>query len=117
MPDSHQQYLKWDEARFIRWASQVGPATKEVIRNILASYAIPQHGFRTCMAILKLPPDDRHAELERACAKALTLRQVPSFKTVKSIFKSLEDEPEPQTAHPSEAHAFIRNIGKEASRE
>ncbi len=117
MPDTHQEYLKWDEARFIRWASQFGPATKDVIRNILSSYAIPQHGFRTCMAILKLPSDDRHADLERACAKALTLRQVPSFKTLKSIFKSLEDKPGPQAAHPSEAHAFIRNIEKEGSHE
>lgn len=37
MPDTHQEYLKWDEARFIRWASQFGPATKGVIRNILSS--------------------------------------------------------------------------------
>ncbi len=116
MPDSHQEYLKWDEARFIRWASQVGPSTKEVIRNILASYAIPQHGFRTCMAILKLPPDDKHEDLERACAKALTLSQTPSYKVVQSIFKNLTSLTDP-AAHPSDAHAFIRNIKKEASHE
>lgn len=68
------------------------------------------------MAILKLPPDDKHEDLERACAKALTLTQTPSYKVVQSIFKNLTSLTEP-LAHPSEAHAFIRNIKKEASHE
>lgn len=117
MPDGHQAYLKWDEARFIKWAAQCGPATKAVVSGILASYAIPQHGFRACLAILKLPGDDDRADLERACTKALSLSPVPSYKVVKSIFKNLKEQPETPTAHPSEAHAFIRNLRKESSHE
>ena len=117
MPDSHQQYLKWDEGRFIHWASQYGPATKQVISNILSSHAIPQHGFRTCMAILKLPADKEEDRLEQACVKALTLSKSPSYKVVKSIFKNQRSLPETKRTDPSEAHAFIRHIPKEADHE
>jgi len=55
MPDKHQKYLQWDEKRFMNWAAQYGPSTEAVIRALLASHAIPQHGFRGCLAILKLP--------------------------------------------------------------
>lgn len=113
MPDSHQEYLKWDEARFIRWASSYGPATREVVQSILSSHAIPQHGFRACMGILKLPRKGEESILERTCEKVLTLTPSPSFKVVKSIFRKQKDQLEVPTTHPSEAHAFIRNLRKD----
>ena len=113
MPDKHQKYLQWDEKRFIKWAVQFGPSTEAVIRALLASYAIPQHGFRSCLAILKLPDEQEDSRLEQACAKALTLSQTPSYKIVKRIYKAMKEQPEVESTHPSEAHAFIRNLGKE----
>ncbi len=113
MPDKHQKYLQWDEKRFMNWAAQYGPSTEAVIRALLASHAIPQHGFRGCLAILKLPGKHEGAILEQACAKALTLSQRPSYKVVKRIYKTIKEQPATESAHPSEAHAFIRNLGKE----
>jgi transposase len=113
MPDKHQKYLQWDEKRFMNWAAQYGPSTEAVIRALLASHAIPQHGFRGCLAILKLPGKHEGTILEQACAKALTLSQRPSYKVVKRIYKTIKEQPATESAHPSEAHAFIRNLGKE----
>lgn len=79
MPDKHQKYLQWDEKRFMNWAAQYGPSTEAVIRALLASHAIPQHGFRGCLAILKLPGkhegrwDDRH--IRSSAPRRATMRR------------------------------------------
>ena len=118
MPKNHQQYVEWDEARFIAWATPYGPATEAVVRAILNRYEIPQHGFRSCLALLKLPKAHEEEKLERACQKVLDLSLSPNYKVVKSVFRNLETDTTSTDVivSPSESHAFIRHLPKEESR-
>lgn len=118
MPDNHHKYLEWDADRFLKWAATTGPATEQVIRSILGRYEIPQHGFRSCMALLKMPAPHESEKLELACAKAFEVTHAPSYKVVKSIFKNLKDEGETSEdkSRASENHAFIRNLRKDDTR-
>ena len=79
MPKNHPQYVEWDEARFIAWATPYGPATETVVRALLNRYEIPQHGFRSCLALLKLPKAHEEEKLERAWQKVLELSLSPNY--------------------------------------
>lgn len=115
MPAKHQQALEWDENRFLSWASQYGTATHPVIQQMLQAYAIPQQSFRSCMGILHLGKNGNGVKLEKGCAKVLSLTDHPSWTLVKTLFKgsSAGSEKRKKTVHPSEQHAFIRNLQKE----
>ena len=118
MPKNHQQYVEWDEARFIAWGASFGTATERVIRAILDRFEIPQHGFRSCLALLKLPKEQEEEKLERACQKVLDLSLSCSYKVVKSVFHNLDDKLDTSSiaATPGEPHAFIRHLSKEESK-
>ncbi len=118
MPKNHQQYVEWDEARFIAWGASFGTATEQIIRAILDRFEIPQHGFRSCLALLKLPKEQEEEKLERACQKVLDLSLSCSYKVVKSVFHNLDDKLDTSSiaATPGEPHAFIRHLSKEESK-
>lgn len=88
MPKEHQQYLSWDSARFLSWASKIGPKTQEVIQGILQAHRIEPQGYRSCLALLKLSEKGSPKQLETACDQALQLSPRPSFKSVKMLFSA-----------------------------
>ena len=92
MPPDHKKYMLWDGDRFISWASKMGPQTETVIRAILASHKIEQQGYKPCLALLKLADKYTGNRLEAACGKALTFTPQPSFKLVKGILASGQDQ-------------------------
>lgn len=110
MPKAHQHYAQWTPQRLIRWASQSGPATAQMVESILAARAHPQQGFRSCLGIMRLGKSYGEARLEAACRRALKIG-ASSYKSIASILKNdLDRRPLP---HPGEAkmttrHANIR---------
>ena len=104
MPQSHQQYVKWDSDRFRQWASSIGESTAVVIEGLLSSRKVPEQSYKACMALLKLPDKYSRTRLESACAKALSYTHCPSFKNVEAILRSgldkISDTPH-QTESPS----------------
>lgn len=114
MPTKHQEALEWDEERFLTWAQKYGPATHKVIQLVIAARAIPQQSFRSCLGILKLGSNHNEEKLEAACAKVLSLTDQPNWTVVKTVFKGMskEDEGQNKQDHPSDQHAFIRNLKK-----
>lgn len=92
MPPDHKKYIVWNGERFIFWAAMIGPNTETVVRAILSNYKIDQHGYKACLALLKLADKYSVERLESACAKALTYTPQPSFKNVKSILTSGQDK-------------------------
>jgi len=110
MPKLHQQHAEWSPSRFTRWASSIGPKTEELVRAILAERPHPEHGYRSCLGILRLGKRYGAERLEAACHRAVVVR-ARSFKRVESILKSGLDraplpdstvEPEPASSSPHE---------------
>ena len=110
MPKSHQDYADWTPDRLIRWASETGAATAELVTAILAKKLHPQQGFRSCMGIITLAKKFGKERVEAACKRALAIGGT-SYKSVKSILETGLDKkplPEPRTAAPVIMHSNIR---------
>ncbi len=111
MPKPHREYASWTPERLVRWATQSGPATAELVATIMASRAHPQQGFRSCLGLMRLGKSFGAERLEAACRRALDIR-AHSYKSVHSILKNRLDEkplppPEEPTGEPI-VHGNIR---------
>ena len=110
MPRPHREYADWTPKRLVSWAHKTGPATAELIGQILATRRHPQQGFRSCLGILRLGKTYGEQRLEAACQRALCIR-APSYKSVESILKHKLDQqplPEKKPDNPSIAHGNLR---------
>ena len=109
MPAAHRAQLQdWTPARFISWASEVGPNTTAAIEAILGSKKIVEQTYRSCMGVMALAKKTGGTtRLEEACAKALSLTPVPSYTLIKRLWSAWQ--PAPQAAPRSLGDAgFVR---------
>jgi len=98
MPKLHQQHAEWSPSRFAHWAATIGPKTEELVRAIIAERPHPEHGYRSCLGILRLSKRYGAERLEAACHRAVVVR-ARSFKRVDSILKTgLDRAPLPEIA-------------------
>jgi transposase len=96
MPSTHRLYAEWTPQRIIEWATQNGPATGQLVREIMNRRRYPEQGFRSCLGILKLSKIAGAERLELAARRALTLNAL-SYKHIKLILKNkLEQQPLPE---------------------
>lgn len=100
MPKSHRDYAEWTPERVIRWASETGKSTADLVTSILSKQHHPQQGFRSCLGIISLAKQFGKDRVEAACKRALMIGGT-SFKSVKSILETGLDKkplPEPRPA-------------------
>jgi transposase len=117
MPPAHRHYAEWTPQRLIRWAATSGPATAQVVETILASRPHPQHGFRSCLGLMRLGKRYGAERLEAACRRALTIGAC-AYKSIASMLKRGLDQrplPQPPQAPPSVHHDNIRGPQSYAS--
>ena len=110
MPRPHREYAEWTPKRLVSWAHKTGPATAELVGEILATRRHPQQGFRSCLGILRLGKSYGELRLEAACQRALRIRAF-SYKSIESILKHKLDQqplPENNPDNPSIAHGNLR---------
>ena len=110
MPKSHRDYAEWTPERVIRWASETGKATENLVTAILSKHLHPQQGFRSCLGIITLAKKFGKERVEAACKRALAIGGT-SFKSVKSILETGLDKkplPEPRASSQMIAHSNIR---------
>jgi transposase len=109
MPQAHREYAEWTPPRLIAWAAQTGPATAQVVTQILSRRAYPEHGYRSCLGIISLGKRFGKERLEAACNRALFINGL-SYKSIKSILEhNLDQKPLPLTPeHPPVSHKNIR---------
>jgi transposase len=111
MPKSHQKHLEWTPSRIIRWAEKTGPKTRDLVKHIMENRPHPEQGYRSCLGIMRLADHYSSARLEKACARALTIKAC-SYKNVKSILKNgLDRQPllfEDLDPQPTPPHKNIR---------
>jgi transposase len=110
MPRPHREYAEWTPRRLVQWARKTGPATAELVAQILASRRHPQQSFRACLGIIRLGKDHGAERLEAACTRALHIRAF-SYKSIASILQHrLDQQPLPATEPDRETivHANLR---------
>jgi transposase len=114
-PVAHQRYLDWTPQRVIGWAAEVGPHTAQLVETILRERPHPEHGYRSCVGIIKLGKYYPRARLEAAAARALAARAL-SYRSLKAILEKgldqtaldlrTEDQPVAPHANVRGAHYF-----------
>ena len=110
MPKAHRDYAEWTPERVIRWASETGKSTADLVTAILSKNLHPQQGFRSCLGIITLAKKFDKERVEAACKRALAIGGT-SFKSVKSILETGLDKkplPEPRPASQTITHSNIR---------
>lgn len=94
LPPAHQIYLQeWTPARFLNWAAEVGPSTRDLVDTILQSRSVQPQAYRSCFGLLGLAKRFTPERLEAACQRALALG-LPTRRSVLSILqKGLDQAP------------------------
>jgi transposase len=101
MPRSHQAHAEWTPSRMLRWAGEVGPATKTLAERIIEERPHPEQGYRACLGILRLGKRYTPERLEKAAERALACRS-HSYRSVASILeKKLDSQPLPRLTQGS----------------
>lgn len=96
MPESHRQYGDWSPQRLIDWAKQSGPATAQLVENIINKRRHPEQGYRSCLGVLRLGKSFGNDRLEAACQRAIALG-THRYKSIESILKrGLDQQPIPK---------------------
>lgn len=91
MPKSHQAHQSWSPGRFLNWAADIGPATREVVQRQLRDRPHPEHGYRACLGLLNLSRCYSRSRLEQACARALFIHSA-NYQSITSILKQGLDQ-------------------------
>lgn len=113
MPVNHQLYSEWDKARFLKWASGIGEATRQVVLGIFDSYRIEEQAYKGCLSLLKLADKYTPERLEHACRAALERIPSPRYKNIRLILESGNDRAasssnQSSAASQDESYALVR---------
>ena len=96
MPQNHRLYGEWNAERFKRWASEIGPSTREVVDKLFASYRVEEQAYKGCLSLLKLADKYSSDRLENACRVALAHIPSPRYKNIRLILEAGQDLPKKQ---------------------
>jgi len=111
MPKAHRAHMEWTPGRFLNWALEIGPSTRDLVRHLLFNRPHPEMGYRSCLGLLGLDKRYGHARLEAACQRSLLLG-APTRTSVRSILqRGLEALPladGEETLTPTPAHENVR---------
>lgn len=91
MPPHKVFFAEWNTERFLTWSAQMGPSCRHVMQTILDQAVVEQQAYRTCFGLLSLKDKYTAARLERACGRALTQSEAPTYSHVKRILERSED--------------------------
>ena len=98
--DSIDLYYQKTQSLFLAW--QNGEATQKQVNdsivadigNCTTSKRVEQQSYRSCMGLLKLADKYSVDRLEAACRKALSFMATPSYKSIKNILDTGNDQTE-----------------------
>ena len=110
MPRAHRAHAEWTPSRLIRWAERTGPATGQLVAELLRRRPHPEQGYRACLGIMRLGRQYGDARLEAASARAVALGSY-RYRTIQNILAASQDRlplAAPPEATPTPMHANIR---------
>ena len=111
MPSAHRAHAEWTPSRLIRWAEQAGPATGQLVAQIIERRPHPEQGYRACLGIMRLGQQYGNDRLDAASARAMALGSY-RYRTVKNILAAGQDRLPLESAAettPTPTHTNIRN--------
>lgn len=80
----HQKHAEWTPERIVSWAKTIGANTALLVEKILTERKHPEHGYRSCLGIIRLEKKYGRDRLDAACARAVAVNG-RSYKHVESI--------------------------------
>ena len=86
MPHEHRNFLEWTPERIKLWGEKIGTHTRRLMEAIMEHRVHPEHGFRSCLGIVRLAKLYTPERVEEACKRALDL-QAYNYKSVKSLLE------------------------------
>ena len=86
MPHNHRAIHEWSADRFLRWAGDIGPQTRQVVDHILRQKQHKEQSYRQILALLNSAKKYTRQRLNNACARALQINS-PTHRSVKSILE------------------------------
>jgi transposase len=108
-PPEHLKYLEWTPERIRHWGKSIGENTEHLMERIMSSRRHVEHGYRTCLGILRLSKRYSPQRLENACKRALFIGGI-SYRSVKSILENNLDKEEMTEAISSSKCIIHENI-------
>lgn len=100
MPKAHQKHQDWSPGRILNWAAQVGPHTATLCHAILDSRRHPEHGYKSCLGLMRLGQRYPKERIEAACARAYAAG-ARSYQSVKTILENGLDRIPMPSAEPA----------------
>ncbi len=55
MPAAHQAHREWTPGRFLKWASDIGASTHQLVDHLLSHRPHPEMGYRSCLDCSRWP--------------------------------------------------------------
>lgn len=107
---AHQKHANWTPERIVSWAQTIGANTALLVEKILTERNHPEHGYRSCLGIIRLEKKYGRDRLDAACARAVAVNG-RSYKHVESILHNGLDRealPTPQEPAASIDHENVR---------
>jgi transposase len=109
MPRPHRLYAEWTPERLVQWSRTTGPSVAGLIEHVMSTRVHPQHGFRSCLGILRLGQRYGNERLEAACRRALQIEGA-SFRSVCSILQGGLDRQVDPAAEPARRPLVHENL-------
>ena len=98
MPAAHRAHLEWSPGRFLQWATDIGPATQQLVEHLLTDRPHPEMGYRSCLGLLSLARQYGHPRLEAACVRALAIGSHTRKSVLSILHGGLDRQPLPTPA-------------------
>ena len=86
MPLSHRSHAEWTPSRIIDWAEMVGPSAALFCKRVIEERKHPQHGYRSCLGVLRLAKRYGNERVDAACQRAL-IAGARSYRHVESVLR------------------------------
>jgi len=99
MPPEHWAYKTQSREKFLAWAEQVGPATKQQVEAIFDKKCYDEQAFRTLRGVQVLNTAHGAERLEAACKRANALGMVGRRYLKSMLHHKLESDPLPGEEH------------------
>jgi transposase len=103
VPPQHRNIAGlWSKDWFLDRAKSFGPATVDVVRQILERQKIEAQGYLDCQNILGTLGRKNHARLEAACQQLLNMRGFATYSTLKRLIAGIgSDADKPAASAPA----------------
>jgi transposase len=69
----HQKHAEWTPDRLVRWAGQLGVHAATLVERLLVEHKHPEHGYRSCIGLVRLEKKYGGERLDAACARVLAV--------------------------------------------